>query len=174
MFPPLPAWEGAHPIIVHFPIALALLGPIPTLAALLDRRHRWSWLTGAWLMLAAAAVFAIIAVMSGDAAEDAAPETALIEAAIHEHEELAELARTALIVLASLAGLGLVAARVAGAKLRNFALPAIGLLVLAQFTAGVMIANAAHEGGKLVHELGVRAPMGRNVSVYPGGHDDDD
>jgi len=174
LLPPLPPWDGAHPIIVHFPIALALLGPIPTLVGLFDRKRRWSWLVGSWLMLGTATVFAIVAVMSGGAAEEIAPRTAMIRAAIHEHEDLGEDARTLLIVLGVLFGVGLLFARYTGARLKAFALPAIVVVLLAQCGAALLIANTGHEGGKLVHELGVRAPMGRNAGEYPADHDDDD
>ena len=51
--PPIPTWEGLHPLVVHFPIALLLVAPwLVLLGALLAPSRGRPWLFAALTLLA--------------------------------------------------------------------------------------------------------------------------
>ncbi|KAA0216493.1 MAG: hypothetical protein DYG94_04915 [Leptolyngbya sp. PLA3] len=168
IFPPIPAWDAIHPVLIHLPLGvLPLAGVIVLLAALTNAQWSRAFAVWALVLLLVGAVGAVLAVMSGEAAgelvEGAVPQA---EAAFERHEELAELARTVFAGLAvvyvgvSLAGsLLLKRGRRAAASGAHLAF----LVLLAP--ALVLLANAAHEGGRLVHEFGIRAPIAQYSGV---------
>ena len=178
LFPPMPSWEAAHPLVVHFPIALILVAWVPMVVGLVDVRRRWAWMGAGLLLLVMGTAGAFIAVLSGEATEDKVVVTSeLIERAIHEHEEAGEMARTLAVAATAMfvvaLGLG------AGMKKGRGRTLAVG--VAAVVFAGVYglcaqrLAWAGHRGGELVHAYGVRAPMvAPPVSPDVRGRDEDD
>jgi len=159
LLPPLPAWDAMHPLVVHFPIALVCIAPLFLLFALVWPGRWKEFMTVAALVAVMGAAACVVAVMTGEATEKAVI-VGSADRLMHEHEELAETARTIALVVAAAAVL------MAGfAWLR----PKTGLvgralvtLVLlgGQIAAISFVARAAHAGGRLVHEHGVTAPMG--------------
>jgi uncharacterized membrane protein len=155
--PPIPAWDAVHPIVVHVPIALVLVVPVLVVLALLVRAHRRPLLAAAASLMCIAGGGAVLAASSGEAGERHAERVPGAETVLHQHEELGESAEVfvlglaaALVVIAALAWWGGDAARraVVGMTLVYLIAHAVGALC---------VANAAHQGGRLVHELGVRA-----------------
>ena len=66
--PPQPPWEGLHPLVIHFPIALLFITPVfVLLAAFLGKHGRWFGLT-ALMLLVMGTVSGAVAVSSGNAA----------------------------------------------------------------------------------------------------------
>jgi uncharacterized membrane protein len=179
----LPPWEGMHPLVVHFPIALLLFAPALLVVGLLDRRRRWGWLLAGLLTLAAGTAGSFVAVMSGEATAEAVESTVTpaVRAAIEEHEELGELARTLFAVLTVWLALTLAAVRLP-AGVRKAAVPAAAVLFAAGYAGSAFVlVRAGHEGGRLVHEMGVRAPVASPTPTPTGPqasgrspHDDDD
>lgn len=185
--PPTPAWEGLHPVVVHFPIALLLIVPVLIVTGLAIRRCRAGLLLAAWALLFLGTIGAYIAVSTGEAAEENAIVGETIGKVLHEHEELAELARNIFTAytLAYTLILIVAAARAAGAKRRHQphpdresppasgnarALFIVHLLFIALYLPGMMVLiNAAHLGGRVVHEYGVTAwfPEDRNFDTSP-------
>jgi uncharacterized membrane protein len=179
--PPLPPWSGAHPLIVHFPIALLMTAPLLILLAIVSRRS-WRPLAAAALIVMLLGVGATLAALnSGEAGEDAAKALPAAKAALERHEELAEQTRTIFLVLgvafAGVVGVTSLSPRVGR---RGFVIGS--LLFLAPYSYGaIMLARTAHEGGVLVHQYGVHAPIAGTASTTPGAseivprqHDDDD
>lgn len=162
--PPIPPWEGLHPIVVHFPIALLLMSPLFVLLSMLWRKSRAPLAVAALLMLIAGCGAAQLAVMTGEAADEAAESASLVTAAadvvLEQHEELAEQTRTvfAVVTLVFAGLLGVMAVKREHASHRLYVIGC--LIVLAGLAAGsMMLANTGHLGGRLVHEFGVRAPI---------------
>jgi len=158
--PPLPSWDGLHPVIVHFPVALLLVAPLFVLLALLVRIHRRGLLLAALVLMALGTASAWVAVETGEAAEKFAVRSPAVHAVLEHHSELAERTRAIFSVL-TLVFAGLLFAPV---LLRRepgeTATVALALLFLAVYGAGALIlANTAHNGGRLVHELGVHGRM---------------
>lgn len=165
--PSLPPYEGLHPIIVHFPIAILMMAWVPMLLGLVDKKRRMTWLFGGLLMLIVGTGFAFFAVMTGSATEHAVDRSSqVIRKAIHEHEETAELARNLFIGVTVIYLFVLIAISKIGPSKKKMVGFVGGLLILISYGLGALaLVNAGHEGGLLVHQLGVRAPMGPVVDT---------
>jgi uncharacterized membrane protein len=152
--------DPLHPSVIHFPIALSLVGVLLDLVS----RHRKARILepgGAALMLFAAAG-AVVAVLSGDAAHDEAVVPPVAAALVGRHEALGEIAMWLLIAVA--------AVRLAMAIRGYFrGVAAWAYLVLAAAVA-VVVSYQGHLGGQLVFRHGVgTAPVQRGAPL--GNHD---
>jgi uncharacterized membrane protein len=159
--PPMPSWDGLHPIIVHFPIGLLLTVPILIVLGLLWRKHRFGFNAAALAMMVMGTIAAFVATATGDAAGELAERTAGVQAVLEHHEELGETTRNIFAALTAVFAVMLGVGYYLRAKL-NAAVAAGAILVfLAAYAAGsLVLMNTGHEGGRLVHEFGVRAVMG--------------
>ena len=158
--PPLPSWDGLHPLIVHFPVALLLVAPLFVLLALVWRAHRRGLLLAALLLMVLGTASTFIAVSTGEAAGKLADRSPEVTAVLSHHEELAESTRTAFTVLTAVFA-GLVFAPVLlRREVGEATTVALAVLFLLVYGAGALVlSNTAHNGGRLVHELGVRSLM---------------
>jgi len=168
--PVIPPWEGLHPLIVHFPIALLLITPLLVIvgALLTPEKGRIVLYTALGLMLMGT-LGTFLAAATGEAAGKLAERTPQVDAVLEHHEELADATR------AVFAGLTLIFAAIVFApkvfrklpgKLVTTALPLVFLLF---YGAGMLLlANTAHNGGRLVHEFGVKAMLGPSPSPVSG------
>lgn len=164
-FPPIPSWDGLHPLIIHFPIALLMVAPlfITAGAIMQPAKGRTYHLAGlALMLLGTAAVF--VAVETGEAAGELAERVQGIKQVLESHEMLAERTRVVFSVLSVIFAALLFVPRLlkhAESRLVTTTLP-LAFLIL--YSAGMLLlVNTAHNGGRLVHEFGVRA------TVSPGG-----
>ena len=188
MFPTLPSWSGMHPLVVHFPIALLVVAPLLVALGLALRNGRRAYLTSALALMAVGTIATYVAVATGEAGEGAAEKVAAAGALLERHEELAEMTRTIFTVLTGLFAALVFVPALLKRELRGPAFFAAHALFLALYLGGVaVLANAAHLGGRLVHEAGVHAEV---VPGQPGAspaargavderrgaedHDDDD
>ena len=167
--PRLPSWDGLHPLIVHFPIALLLVAPLFVVLGMTLRRNR-PFLWAALLLMAIGTTATFVAVSTGEAAGKLAERTPRINAVLEHHEELAETTRvvfTALtVIFAAIVTVPAAMQRLQGRMFR-IVLP---LAFLVCYGGGlVFLANTAHNGGRLVHELGVQALMSPGEPVTNSG-----
>ncbi len=159
--PPLPPWEGAHVLIVHFPVGLLLVAPLfILLAMLLPRVHGLA--LAAWLLLFVGTVAAWVAVASGHAAfEDVGGD--LSPAAIdllHQHAHMGVNVRNMFTGLCLAYGLVLLIPRFIKRLVPVTFRIAGSLVILALYAfAALYLANTAQAGGTLVHTDGVRANL---------------
>lgn len=137
-----------HPAVVHFPVVLAVLLPLLTLAGVLASR-RGGGKRGAWL---AVVVFAVLlplsawaALATGQQQEDVV-EGVVSESVIHGHEEAAEGFLIASAVLAVVVLLGLAPGAVG--RLARASSVAASIVVLA------LGYRAGRSGGELVYTYG--------------------
>jgi len=157
MLPPLPSWEGLHPLVVHFPIALLLVVPFFVLLGLVPK-FGCGFGKAALLLAILGTGGAWVSVASGEAAASIAVRTPDMAPVLARHAELAETAR----LLFTIVTLAHAAFLVLPAMLKR-TLPgvarALGLILLAAAyqACGLVLANVGHLGGRLVHELGVHS-----------------
>jgi len=174
--PALPPFEGLHPFIVHFSVGILLSAWVPMVLGLVDRKRRMSWFRAGLMMTVMGTLFTFAAVLTGEATEDVVPHSSeMIEHAIHEHEELAELSRNMFIGVTAI----YLASMIAFCKVDEPKKKKVGLigtvLVGATYILGALaLSNAGHLGGLLVHEHGLHAPVANTDMSQLGGHEDPD
>lgn len=161
MLPPLPPWTGLHPLVVHFPIALLLVAPILVVLSIIWSRPRTELAAAALLLMVIGTIGAIVAVSTGKAAGELADRTLVPSGALEQHEELAETTRNVFALLTS-AFAAIVAVPLVRRRAWSQSRYAVIAGVFLLFYAGGALAlvNAAHYGGRLVHQYGVRAMVG--------------
>jgi uncharacterized membrane protein len=149
----MPNIAALHPQIVHFVVALGLLGILLRIVSLLGK--------GAWLNPAAAILLIIsagagwLAVRSGTEAHGPAERVPGAREAVQTHEDWGKKARNVLLVVGGLEVLGLLFASRRGGKAIRFVSAAAGVV------AGFTIYEAAEHGGDLVYNyaggIGIRS-----------------
>lgn len=181
MFPPIPSWDGLHPLIVHFPIALLMVAPLIILIGILMPQKGRSFLIAAFVLMLLGTIAAFVAVSTGGAAGELAEHVNNVESVLEEHEELAETTRTVFAALTVIFGVIVFAPMLFKKELSRMVIIPLNLAFLLFYGAGVvLLMNTAHQGGRLVHEFGVRAMMNVTAKNNPAGtpaaskHDDDD
>ncbi len=134
-----------HPIVVHFPIALVVVAIIIDIARLFRNKEVWlNWT--AVLLYSLAAVGAIAAYVSGQAALETVSIPAEARGALSAHESFA-LYTTGSLVTYGLIRIILVSLEVNQSIQNLFILPAIGIVFLIYVTA--------YRGGELVYTHGI-------------------
>jgi uncharacterized membrane protein len=168
MFPPIPSWEGIHPLVVHFPIALLLVAPIfVVLGVALPRHARWSN-TSALILMALGTIGVWTAVGSGEAAAELVTRTTAIAAALERHESMAETTRTVFTTLTAVFAALTVASALVRTGLGGWPRTAAHVAFLALYLGGALyLVNTAHQGGLLVHDLGVRSMVASSGPAAP-------
>jgi uncharacterized membrane protein len=180
MFPPMPSWDGLHPIIIHFPIALLIIAPLIILIGILMPKNGRTFLLSAFILMLIGTIATFIAVSTGSSAGELAEHMGGVESVLEQHEELAETTRTVFTALTAIFGVIVFAPMLFKKELSRMIVIPLNLAFLLFYGSGtIVLLNTAHQGGRLVHEMGVRAVMasspGNSVTV-PGAQsaDDDD
>lgn len=158
-----------HPAVVHFPIALTIIALFLCLLYLIFKKNSLLWAIHWNLDLAAVA--AIVAVITGNAAEEAASHTQAVHELLETHETLGLIAMWVLLAIFVLRRLL--------PSLKD-KLPALYLLVILMGAA--LVGTNGYIGGKMVfeHGLGVKAggkldsSSGRSGSLDKSAQDDDE
>jgi len=154
-----------HAMLVHYPIALGLLGPIPVIVLALTRfQHRWLRLACiAWFLVAAG--FAGAAAGSGEAAEERLwtwdpALTAEESAAVDRHAQLGEGGWMWPTSVAVLLALGFVS--------KPWVRWSSGVLsIVASLVVAGWVVLAAGSGGDLVYDYGLGVPDRTGVESAP-------
>ncbi|MEQ8769985.1 MAG: DUF2231 domain-containing protein [Phycisphaerales bacterium] len=159
MLPPLPDWDAAHPLIVHFPIGLLLVAPVFMLIAVFVRKPAWTIATVLLLLIGTVGTWG--AYYSGEAAEvywrttgDLDPD---IDKLMADHHVAGGQAR----LFATFVTIAFIAWALLSAKLakKRGLLIGLGLVILVGFLgANLRLVQASHMGGRLVHEFRITAP----------------
>jgi uncharacterized membrane protein len=166
MFPPIPGWDAMHPMIVHFPIALLLIAPVLVLLGILLRRQSRGLFIAALALMVIGTVATYFAVATGEAAGELAEKMPGVAAVLENHEELAELTRLIFTGLTLVFAVILFLPQLFKKRLGHRSSLIVSLAFLLFYSAGTLaLINVAHQGGRLVHELGVRAMIAPNSST---------
>ncbi len=167
--PPIPTWDGLHPLIIHFPIVLLLTAPIFILVAMFmpvrPGRHIYS---AGFLLLLVGTISAFVSYETGEAAGKLAERTPEINAAIEQHESLAETTRLLFSVLTVLLGAFLAIPKLFKIEpTRAIIVSVSAVFLLFYASATVVLVNTAHQGGMLVHQHGVHALVAPQTTPPP-------
>ncbi len=179
MLPPIPAWDAMHPIIVHFPVALLLIAPLLIVLGLIFYGQNRTFMISAFVLMLLGTIAAVVAVATGSAAGELAERVANVESVLENHEELAETTRNIFLALTVIFGAIVFVPMVLKKDFgRKVTIPMTLAFLLFYAGGAVVLMNAAHEGGRLVHEFGVRAMVAStaqtNAPSKKHGDDDDD
>jgi uncharacterized membrane protein len=164
--PPLPPWNAAHVLLVHFPIGLLLLAAPALLGiALIIPPAARQFAAAAAIVFAIGTAGLYVAAQSGGAAYELAKRQGALddpEIAKHlnEHADLGVKARNFYTVFTALLALYLLLGTAGQRKVAPGAHAAVLLVFLAGSVGlGLVLANAGHLGGELVHVHGITAPL---------------
>jgi uncharacterized membrane protein len=181
MFPPFPSWDGLHPIIIHFPIALLIVAPVIILIGIFMPKNGRTFLISAFILMLLGTLAMFVAVSTGNAAGELAEHTNNVGSVLEEHEELAETTRAVFSALTVIFGVIVFAPMLFRKELSRMISIPLNLAFLLFYGSGaVLLMNTAHQGGRLVHEYGVRAMMSTTAQNSSGNiptsrkHRDDD
>jgi len=174
MFPPIPEWDALHPLVVHFPVALLLGAPVFMVIALSSPRLQRSFASAALIMMVMGTIAAYVAVETGEAAAELAVRSGGVGPVLERHEDLAETTTTLFSILCIVFAVITIGPLFLKKPIKR----AYQVLMQVVFLLGylgctVVLANTAHQGGRLVHEFGVHAFVAPEVPVTPPHHDDD-
>lgn len=165
-----PSWDSLHPAVIHFPIALLLVAPLfVILGALLRSERGRSFAVTALILMTIGTAGAWTAVATGEANAEVIVRNGEFRGSVERHEDLAEITRNVFTVLTLLYAV-IVLLPVVGGEVRRVWTTVIPLVFLVFYLAGaILLARTAHEGGRLVHELGSPAPRAAGL-FSSGGH----
>ena len=154
----MPPFNHLHPAVVHFAIAPLTLAPLIVALGLFWSKQRRGILGAALLLLLAGTVCAVLALLSGEAAERFARATPELRAAVNFHEQIAQRTTVLFGVLTAfmlaLWGLPLIRRKEGSASLERNLL----ILWLVLSLGGVaLLLRTGHEGGRMVHDLHTHA-----------------
>jgi uncharacterized membrane protein len=159
--PPLPSWQGIHPLLVHFPIALLLVAPVFIVIGLLRKPERGApFLFAALILMVLGTIGTFLAASSGHAAGELVEGLPQVEGTLDQHEELAQITEIVFSALSLIFAAILFVPRwmkSTANRTISTVLPAVFLIFYA--AGAVSLVNTAHQGGRLVHELGVHAQV---------------
>jgi uncharacterized membrane protein len=174
--PSIPSWSELHPLVIHFPIALLLVAPLFIIAGILmNPQNGRPFLMTALALMVLGTVGTVVAVLTGAAAAEVAHRTSGVSAVLERHQELAEITRDIFGLLSVIFAAILFVPRFLRKETTAAAARILPLAFLLFYGAGtVVLANTAHNGGRLVHEFGVHsvlAPANEATnSVSPGAN----
>lgn len=171
--PPVPSWDGLHPLIIHFPIALLLAAPLfIVVGAFMRPKSGRTMMLAAFILMLLGTISVFVALGTGEAAAELADRTPEISAQLERHENMAETVRIVFSGLTVAFGVLLLIPLVMRRELSRAVHTIVPLaFVLVYLGGAVLLVNTAHEGGRLVHEFGVKAIVAGTPTATPAQPD---
>jgi len=172
-FPPIPAWDSLHPLIIHFPIALLLVCPLFVLiGAFLSPEKGRPYLRTALILLLLGTASLFITVNTGVATSQLVDRDPPVEALLRSHHDLAVETRDVFVTISMIAcGVFFIPGLLGKADRLLFS-RVLPLSFLVFYGVGIIfLVNTADRGGRMVHELGVHAmisPTTERPAASPG------
>ena len=158
-FPPIPAWDSLHPLVIHFPIVLLLLSPVFILFSAVPPppKGRPYMVVGLTLLvLGTGSLF--LAAETGEAAARLAERGSAVDAVLAVHKGLAAESQVVFTVLSAMLLGTVLLPRFLRREETRLTTTFLPLLFLVFYGAGIVfVLNTAHAGARLVHQFGVHA-----------------
>ncbi len=159
----MPDLTHLHPMIVHFPIALLIVGFLADIIGIVFKKEFFS--KAGFYLLILGTIGVVAAYFSGDAAGDGITEQGPLKQALETHEEAAQLSLWLMVAAAAF--------RIAFVWLKKYT-GIIKYAALGLFFLGVLsIARTGYYGGELVfkHAAGVQFNLGFDLNSLNQGTD---
>jgi uncharacterized membrane protein len=165
--PFLPSWNGLHPLIVHFPIALLFVAPLfVILGIVVGPLKGRPFLVSALILMALGTGSIFVAVETGELASELVRSTSAVRAVLQQHQNLAETTEVLFTLLTVVLAALLFAPKLLRRELGLRVLVALlAAFLLFYITGALFLVKTAHQGARLVHELGVKAPVASSVAA---------
>lgn len=166
--PPIPSWTELHPLVIHFPVALLLVAPLFIVGGIIISPQKGRpFLIAALLLMLLGTAGTFLAMATGEAAGEVAQRTPAVSAVLEKHEDLAETTRIVFSVLTLIFAAILFLPRLLKREATGAVARILPLAFLLLYGAGaVILMNTAHNGGRLVHELGVHAGIAQSNETF--------
>ncbi len=153
-------WGALHPAVIHFPIGLLTIAPLfVLLGAFFPQSRKNFYITAALLLwLGTSTVF--LSVSTGEEASEHLKLPPEIVSTLEIHSELAEQSRWtfgALTLLLTFYTLVFLPKTKTKGQNQNAHLIFLSAFLLFYIYSLCVLYNAAHQGGKLVHQHGIRS-----------------
>jgi uncharacterized membrane protein len=156
--PTPPPWEGLHPLVIHFPVALLSIAPLFILLAIIFKEQQKSFTIAAFVLILIGTLGAIVGVMTGEAAMTLAKRSPEINVVMSNHQAMMETVRNLAILL--LLFYGVFTYFYFKGKFKASLVFVLQLIFL--IFSGVILllmTIGAHQGARLVHEFGIQSIM---------------
>jgi len=150
------AWNGLHPIIVHFPVILLLVAPVLViLGSFLPEAHRGPFLGYALTLMVLGTGMTYVAVATGEAATKSVVCRPALSEPLQEHRSLAATTSELFSVITPVFALLLLAHRLLRGKLEAWVRTSLfAAFLLFYGTGAVLLVDTALKGSRLVKVLG--------------------
>lgn len=158
-FPPIPSWDALHPLIIHFPIVLLLMGPLFVLiSAILRPPKGRPYMIAALIVILLGTGSLFVATETGEAAAELAERGGPVDAVLSAHQKLATETEIVFSALAVILVAMAVLPRISPSRETRISTTFMPIAFLILYSVGLLLlVNTAHAGGRLVHEFGVHA-----------------
>jgi uncharacterized membrane protein len=158
MFHLFPAWNGLHPVVVHFPVILLLFAPLLViLGIILPEAQRRPFLASALTLMVLGTSMTYLAATTGVSATKVITSTPAVAALLEEHRSLAATTRELFSVLTLVFAALLFVPRLLRRGLDSWVRTSlIAAFLLFYGTGAVLLIDTALKGSHLVQELGAR------------------
>ena len=165
--PFVPSWNGLHPLIVHFPIALLFVAPLfVILGIVVGPLKGRPFLVSALILMALGTGSIFVAVETGELASELVRSTSAVRAVLQQHQNLAETTEVLFTLLTVVLAALLYAPKLLRRELGLRVLVALlAAFLLFYITGALFLVKTAHQGARLVHEFGVKAPVASTVAT---------
>lgn len=171
--PPTPPWEGMHPLVVHFPIALLLFAAVFVVLAMIVPKRGWWFSVSALILLLGGTAGAFVAVSTGEAAMNVAEGDGENEDEMYDvmqqHADAMEYVQKWFVWLTVVYAVIVLFLLVKPLRSWKFVLPVNLAFLVALAYANLLMANGAHLGGRLVHQYGVKSALAPEGGVPATG-----
>ena len=149
-----------HPAIVHLPIALLMLAPLFIILGMIFHKVARPMFITALIVLSFGTGSIFMAIESGEEASEHVPSAPQILDTLEMHDHLAHMMRNYFSILTVIMAVFALSYPKLERQLNRKGINVL-MLVLLCFYAYCLIylLNTAHQGGKLVHQFGVRSDL---------------